>query len=196
MTILGMPILQHSQPQSAQASSGITLLSHTVPTSQRPMTAHPSTEPLHPHQPISNIEGLPKSGTSPSRPTSMHLSLYEQSRNPLPAPQPFVPPRTATGRTSSNSVHHFDPDVTKDVGNESTGSSEQSHNLHQSYSCPPEQRYEYITNETSGEGTLYKLPHPTTPFPDTTPYPDGTCESTPKSLLLHDDSNSPGNGTA
>ncbi len=135
-TILGMPILQHSQPQSAQMSSGTILPFHTVPTSQRPVTAHLSTGPLPQHQPISNIEVLPRSGTNQSRPTSTHPSLYKQSRNLSPVPQPSLQPRAATGLTSQSSMHHFDPNVTKDVGNESTGSSDQSHNLHESYLCP------------------------------------------------------------
>ncbi len=45
MTILGMPTLQHPQPLSAQASSGITSLSHTAPTSQHLAMAHLSTGP-------------------------------------------------------------------------------------------------------------------------------------------------------
>ncbi len=131
-----MPILQHSQPQSVQASSGITLPFHTVPTSQPHTTAHPSTEPLPLHQPISNIEGLPRSGTNPSRPASAHLSLYEQSRNPLPARPPSIPCQLATGPMSWSSAHRFNPNVTEDVGSELTGSSDQTHNLHQSYSRP------------------------------------------------------------
>ncbi len=63
---------------------------------------------------------------------------------------------------------------------------------------PPESRYEYITNETSGEGTLYELPRPATPFPDMTPYPDGIleyAELSSESLLLADDSSPSGNDT-
>ncbi len=135
-TILGMPILQHPQPQSVQASSGTILPFHSVPTSQCPATAHPSTKPLPQRQSTSNIEGLPRSGINPSRPTSTHPSLYEWLRNPLPAPQHSLPPRATIGLTSRSSVHSIDPDITEDVGNESTDSSGQSHNLHQSYSHP------------------------------------------------------------
>ncbi len=137
VTILGMPILQHPQPQSAQASSGTILPFCLVPISQRPATAHPSTEPLPPPQPISSIEELRQSGTSPYRPISTHLSLYHL-RNPSPAVQPSQNPTTAaTGRMSSSSVHHrVDPEYTEDVGSKSPDSSDQSHNLHQSYSCP------------------------------------------------------------
>ncbi len=136
MTILGTPILQHPQPQSAQASSGIISPSPSAPTSQRPATAHQTTEPLPLSQPIPNIGGLPRSGTNPPRSTSTHPSLYERSRNLSPAPQPSLLARAATGRMSRSSVHRFDPDITEDVGNESTDSSGQSHNLHQSYSRP------------------------------------------------------------
>ncbi len=52
---------------------------------------------------------------------------------------------------------------------------------------PPESRYyEYFTDETSGEGTLRQLPRPATPFPHTTPLPDGIPESDMTSeLTLH-----------
>ncbi len=133
MTILGMPILQHPQPQSVQASSGITSLSPTVPTSLLPVMAHPSTKPLCHRQSTSNIKGQEQSGTYPSRTASAHPSLYE-SRNPSPAPQRSLPP--TTGQTSRSSMHHFHPDITKDIGNESRDSSDQSHNLHESYSHP------------------------------------------------------------
>ncbi len=137
VTILGMPILQHPQPQSAQASSGIILQSHTAPTSQPLAMAHPSTGPLPLPQSTHSIEGLPQSGTNQPRSMSTHSSLYRLSRNPLPAPQTFISrPGTATGRTSQNSGHRFEPAVTEDIGNKLTGSSEQSHNLHRSYSCP------------------------------------------------------------
>ncbi len=134
-TILGMPILQHPQPQSAQASSGITSLSHTASTSQRPTMVHPSTEPLPQSQHTRSTEEHPMSGINPSRPPSGHPSLYEKSRNPSPVPQPSTP-QAATGPTSTSSVHHFEPAVTEDVGDESTDSSDRSHNLHQSYWCP------------------------------------------------------------
>ncbi len=136
MIILGMPILQHPQPQSAQMSSGTILPFHIVPTSQHPAMALLSTEPLHQHLPTSNIEGLPQSGTNLSRPSSAHPSLYEPLRNPSPAPQHSQSLRATTGLMSWSSVHHSDPDVTEEFGNESTDSSGQSHNLHWSYSCP------------------------------------------------------------
>ncbi len=136
VTVLGMPILQHPQPQLAQASSGITSPSPTAPTSLLQGMAHLSTEPLPQPQPTRSTEEHPMSGINLPRSMSTHSSLYWQLRNPSPAPQPSQLPRATTGRMSSSSVHHFDPDVTEDVGNESTGSSGQSHNLHQSYSRP------------------------------------------------------------
>ncbi len=136
VTILGTPTLQHPRPQLAQASSGIISPFHTAPISLLPAMAHLSTKPLPPRQPISNIEGLPQSGTNPSRPSSAHPSLYEKSRNPSPAPQHFDHLRPATGLTSPSSAQRFDPDITEDIGNESTGSSDQTHNLHQSYLRP------------------------------------------------------------
>ncbi len=81
-TILGMPILQHPQPQSAQASSGTILPFHSAPTSQHPAMAHLSTEHLAHQQVPSSIEELRQSGISPYRPMSAHSSLYRQSRNP------------------------------------------------------------------------------------------------------------------
>ncbi len=138
MTILGMPILQHRQPQSAQASSGITLPSHLAPTSQHPATVHLSTEHLPPPQPISSIEELCQSGISPYQPMSTHSSLYRQSRNPSPVAQLSQNPTTAAiGQMPSSSVHpHVNPEYTESAGDESTNSSDQSHNLHLSYSCP------------------------------------------------------------
>ncbi len=137
MIVLGMPILQHPQPQLAQVSSGITLPSHTAPTSLPLTMAHPSTEPLHQHQSTDRNEGLPRSGTNLSRAESRHSSLYKMLRNPSPAlPLSPTPPRATTGLTSQSSTHRFNPAATDDVGNESIGSSDRSHNLHQSYSCP------------------------------------------------------------
>ncbi len=127
---------EHPQPQLVQASSGITSPFPTAPTSQPLAMAHPSTELLPPRRPISNIEEPPQSGTNLSRPASAHPSLYEQSRNPSPVPQPSIPRQTATGQTSRSSMHHFELGITEDIGNESIGSSDQSRNLHQSYSRP------------------------------------------------------------
>ncbi len=81
--------------------------------------------------------GVPHVWDQPVRPPSRHSSLY-RSRNPSPVAQPSQFQTTAaTGRMSSSSVsRHVNPDYTKDVGGESTSSSEQSHGLHRSYSCP------------------------------------------------------------
>ncbi len=101
-----------------------------------PRDGSPEHRTLPQPQPTRSTEEHPMSGINLPRSISTHSSLYQQSRNLSPAPQPSQLPRATTGRMSSSSVHRFDPDVTKDVGNESTGSSGQSHNLHQSYSCP------------------------------------------------------------
>ncbi len=79
-TVLGMPILQHPQPQSVPASSGITSQSPSVPTSLTPAMARLSTEPLPQRQSISSIKELCQFGTSPYKAmTGSHLSLYERS---------------------------------------------------------------------------------------------------------------------
>ncbi len=137
VTILGMPILQHPQPRSAQASSGIISPSPSAPISLLHATARLSTEPLPQSHPTCSTEEHPMSGIDQSRPGSQHSSLY-RLRNPSPVAQPSQFQTTAaTGRMSSSSVsRRVDPDYTEDVGGESTDSSEQSHNLHRSYSCP------------------------------------------------------------
>ncbi len=161
VTILGMPILQHPQPQSAQASSGIMLPSHSVPISQRPTMAHLSTKPLPPTQPISSIGELCQSGISPYRPMSTHSSLYCQSRNPSQAAQPSQSPTTAaTGQMSSSSVHRIGHDYTEDIGDESTDNSDRSHNLHRSYSRP-------LSRDTMSISPMKPLERaPSTSFPD------------------------------
>ncbi len=134
-----MPILQHPQPQSAQASSGTILPFHSAPISQRPATAHPSTEHL-PHRPApSSIEELRQSGISPYRSMSAHSSLYRQSRNLSPVPHAFqslTVTTAATGQMRSSSAQDEEPISTANSGHESTDSSGQSHNLHLSYSRP------------------------------------------------------------
>ncbi len=138
VTILGMPILQHPQPLSAQASSGITSPSLSAPTSLPHAMARLSTEPLPQPQSTHSIEERLAFGTNQSRLGSRHLSLY-RSRNPLPAAQDFpswTPMTAATGRTSSNSVRDDDPDYIDDNGGTSTDNSGHPHALHQSYSRP------------------------------------------------------------
>ncbi len=137
MTILGMPILQHPQPWSAPASSGITSLSPSAPISLPHAMDRLSTEPLPQSHPTHSTEERPMSGIDQPRPGSRHSSLY-RSRNPSPVAQPSQFQTTvATGRTSSSSVsHRTDPDYTVDVGGTSTDNSLQSHDLHQSYSRP------------------------------------------------------------
>ncbi len=136
MTILGMPILQHPQPLSAQASSGIMSPSPSAPTSLPHAMARLSTEPLPQPQPTCSTEERPVSGINQPQPSSRHSSLYH-SRNPSPVAQPSQFPMTvATGRMSSSSMHIVGHDYTEDVRGESTDSSDRSHNLHQSYLCP------------------------------------------------------------
>ncbi len=138
MTILGMPILQHPQPQSVPVSSEITSPSPSAPTSLTPATACLSTEPLPRHQSISSMEELCQSGTSPYKMmTGSHPSLYERSLSRVDQPSPN-PMTAATGHTSSSHAHHHEGlEYTEGKGNESPDSSDQSHNLHQSYSRPP-----------------------------------------------------------
>ncbi len=127
MTILGMPILQHPQPRSAQASSGIISPSPSAPISLAHTMAHPTR----------STEERPMSGIDQPRPGSRHSSLY-RSRNLSPVAQPSQFQTTAaTGRMSSSSEsRRVDPDYTIDVGDRSTDSSLQSHDLHRSYSRP------------------------------------------------------------
>ncbi len=136
VTILGMPILQHPQPRSAPVSSGTISPSHSVPISLLHAMARPSTEHLPQSQPTHSTKERPMSGIDQSRPGSWHSSLY-RTTSPSPVDQPSQFPMTAaTGRTSSSSTSRcVDPDYTVDVGDESTDSSQQSHDLHRSYSC-------------------------------------------------------------
>ncbi len=62
VTILGMPILQHPQPRSAQASSGITSRSPSAPISLPHATDRLSTEPLPQSHPTCSTEERPMSG--------------------------------------------------------------------------------------------------------------------------------------
>ncbi len=130
MTILGTPILQHPQPQLAQASSGIMSPFHSVPISQRPATTHSSTEECR------------QSGASLYRSTtgnSTHASLYQQSRNPSPVPHASQSPTVTTavtGQMRSSSAQDVELEFTAGIGHESPDSSAQSHSLHRSYSRP------------------------------------------------------------
>lgn len=159
VTILGMPILQYPQPQLAQVSSGIISPSSTAPTSLLHAMAHLSAEPLPQPQPTHSTEECPMSGINQPRSMSTHSSLYQHSRNPSPAPQPSQLPRATTGRMSLSSIHNFDPDITEDIGNESTDSSGQSHNFHQSYSCP-------LSRDMSTSPTRQAVRAPSMSFPD------------------------------
>ncbi len=96
--VTGMP-LHHPQLISLPMSFGTISTSHTVPTSP-PIAAHPITEP-HPHQ----TTYMPRPGTTPYRTGSSHLSLYQPSKNPSPAPQPpiSIHQGTATGSMSRSS---------------------------------------------------------------------------------------------
>ncbi len=137
VTILGMPILQHPRPLSVQASSGIMSPSPSAPTSLLHAMARLSTEPLPQSHPTCSTEERPMSGIDQPRPGSQHSSLYRLT-NPSPVAQPSQFQMTAaTGRMSSSSMsRRTDPDYTVDIGDESTDSSQQSHDLHQSYSRP------------------------------------------------------------
>ncbi len=165
MTILGMPILQHPQPQLAQASSGTMSPSPSVPTSLLHIMARLSTEPLPQSQPTHSIEEHPASGTNQPRSMSTHSSLYWQSRNLSPALQPSQLPRATTGQMSLSNIHCSDLDVTEDVGNKSTDNSDQTHNLHQSYSCPLSRD----TMSTSPTRPVERAP--------STSFPDPSCHS-------------------
>ncbi len=137
VTILGMPILQHPQPRSAPASSGIISPSPSAPTSLLHAMARLSTEPLPQSHPTHSTEEHPMSGIDQSRPGSRHSSLY-RTTSPSPVDQPSRSQTTAViGQTSSSSTsHRADPDYTVDVGDESTDNLLQSHDLHRSYSRP------------------------------------------------------------
>ncbi len=135
MTILGMPILQHPQPLSAQASSGIMSPSPSAPTSLLHTMAHPSTKPLRHRQSTSSIAEQYQSGTYLLRTASTHPSLYK-SRNPSPAPQHSNLPRPAAGSMSRSSAHNVGIDVTEGTRSISTDSSDQDQHLHESYSRP------------------------------------------------------------
>ncbi len=128
--------------QLAQVSSGIISLFPSAPISQRPATAHPSTEHLPHQQVLSDIEERRQSGRALSRSTtgnSTHSSLYRQSRNPSPVPHASQSPKVTTavtGQMRSSSVQDVELEFTAGTGRESTDSSGQSRNLHQSYSRP------------------------------------------------------------
>ncbi len=96
-------LLHHPQLVSLPRSSGITSPFPTAPIS---------------------------AGTSPYRTRSSHLSLYQPSRNPLPAPQPtFTLHAAAVGETSGP---HTDPrtaPLKQVLGNSSPSDSDSSHNL-------------------------------------------------------------------
>ncbi len=64
--VLGMPILQHPQPLSAQVSSGIMSPSPSAPTSLPHAMGRLSTEPLPRSQPPHSIEERPMSGIDQS----------------------------------------------------------------------------------------------------------------------------------
>ncbi len=172
-TILGMPILQHPQPRSAQASSGIMSLSPSAPIFQRPATAHPSTEHLPHQQALSSIEELHQSGDSPYRSmtgNSTHSSLYRQSKNPSPVPHDSQSPTVTTavtGQMRSSSAQDVELEFTAGTGHESPDSSGQSHNLHQSYSRPLSRDTMSISLTRQQE----KAPSRNTPVDPTQPIP-------------------------
>ncbi len=111
--------------------------SPSAPISLPHATARLSTEPLPQSQPTRSTEEHPMSGINQSRPGSRHSSLYRLT-NPSPVAQPSQFQTTAaTGQMSLNSEsRHVDPDYTIDIGDELTDNSQQSHDLHRSYSRP------------------------------------------------------------
>ncbi len=133
VTILGQIGMSLHHPQLRSMSFGTTSTFHTAPTSH-PIAACPDTEP-HPHQ----VTSTPHPGIGPYSP---HPSLYEQSRNPSPAPPPpiSIPQGTATGRMSVSSRHHIEPHIAPHEqlpGSDSPTDSGSNHSLCQSYSHPP-----------------------------------------------------------
>ncbi len=194
MTVLEMPILQHPQPQLAQASSGITLLSYTAPTSQPRAPAPPTTEPLPPRQSTSRSEGLPPFGINPSTTDSQHQSLYDLSRNPSPAPVPSTPIGAITGRMSRSSLRR--PDVAPEplaqpLGNNSPDDSKSSHDHHRSYSRPLSRDMSISPTRQAARApsTSFHVPqcHSLTRLPTPTEYPNlpsrppsrRSCQMTP-----------------
>ncbi len=173
-TILGIPILQHPQPQLAQTSSGIISPFHSVPISQRPATTHSSTKE---HR---------QSGASLYRSTtgnSTHESLY-QSRNPSPVPHASQSPDSNDSSYWSNAIEQR-PGRRARIHRRNW--SRIARQLSAEPQPPPEllaphesRYYEYITDETTGEGTLQEYPHrPDTPIP-TIPDAGTISESTPE----------------
>ncbi len=179
MTILGMPILQHPQPQSAQTSSGTILPFHTMPTSQRPAMAHLSTEPLPQHQPISNIKGLPRSGTNQPRPHQHPPELVRAVEEPIASTSTLPPTESSYWTNITEQRAPLRPRRHQRRWEQIDRQLRSEPQPPRELLAPPESRYEYITDETSGEGTLFKLPRPFTPFPDMTPFPGGIPESEP-----------------
>ncbi len=157
VTILGMTTLQHPQPWLAQASSGIISPFHTAPTSLPPMMDYLIIKPLL-QQPTHQSEGLPQSGTSPYRTRSTHLSLYERLRNPSPAPQPSTPPESSYWSNITEQHSLLRPRRHRRRWEQINRQLRSDPQPPPELLVPPESRYEYITNETSSEGTLYELP--------------------------------------
>ncbi len=127
--------LHHPQPRLLLTSFGITLTFPTAPTSS-PIVVHQTTEPRH-HQ----ATYMPHPGTSLYRTGSLHLSLYQPSRNLSPAPQPPIstPQDIVTGRTLRSSTHHITHHAApheQQPGSDSPDNSKSSHSLHQSYLHP------------------------------------------------------------
>ncbi len=116
--------IQHPRPLLAQTSFGTMLPFHTAPTSL------PTTAPsdMIPQQPSS------RHGTSLYRTQSTHPSLYNQSRNPSPAPQ--WPISTWKGAVAGETSDPQTVPCEQTPGNDSLNDSKSSHNLHQSYLCP------------------------------------------------------------
>ncbi len=165
--------------------------------------AHLSTEHLPHQQAPSSIEELRQSGISPYRSmtgNSTHSSLYRQLRNPSPVPHASQSPTVTTavtGQMRSSSAQDVELEFTAGTGHESPDSSGQSHNLHQSYSCPLSRDTMSIPLTRQQEkAPLQEYPRrPDTPIP-TIPDAGTISESTPEPPQSPDDPGSTSDDTA
>ncbi len=200
-TILWMPILQHPQPQSAQASSGTILPFHSAPTSQRPTTAHLSTEHLPHQQSTLQHRGAPPIWDQPVSTNECPLESIPSVEEPVAStlmPPSFLTVTTAvTGQMWLSSAQDEEPGSTANSGHESTDSSGQSHNLHLSYSHPLSRD----TMSTSPTKLPERAPSRNSPLDPDTPFPNipdegANSESTPEPPQSPTDPNSTSDDTA
>ncbi len=188
VTILGLTgtPLHHPQPVLLLMSFGTMSTFPTAPISHL-IAARLDIEP--PPPPV-RLHPLHILGLGPYKTESSHLSLYEQSRNPSPAPQLPISTLqgTATGRMSRSSIHphrslHCPPRATtwERLANRLW---EQPQASNQSYSRPLSHDMD-IGQVRQTAWTLSMSPILPMPFPDTTPInriPDSP-EPSPEPLL-------------